>query len=321
MLKANVRERIGRWIDARSPEAPAFTLTQRTVYVLPTRWGMGFLMLVVLLFLSGVNYQNSMMLAMAFLSLAVFMTHIVWTYRNLSGLHVAFRQAESGHAGETGLVMLRVAAAGHPHVGVELGWPGVGWQKVHLAAGETRDVSLRCRLGRRGPFNPGRMLITTTAPFGLIRAWSWQRLRVPLWVWPKPVEGPFPGARNEMDDGTAQARRTAAGDELSDLRDWEPGEPVTRISWRHVAAHDQWLVKTLDTASQSEVWLDMQAIRGDTEYRLSVLAGWVETCSRASRRFGLILGRERLAPGQGEGHRRKALDALARWGFSDATRV
>lgn len=285
------------------------------IYVLPTRWGGGFAILVLLLFLSGVNYQNSMMLALAFLSLAILLTHVLWTYRNLAGLHVAFREAGSGFAGGTGTVVLRVSARAREHMAVELGWPDIGWQSVSLRPGETRDVAIVCSLRQRGRFAPGRMLVTTTLPFGLIRAWSWQNLDVPLWVWPKPVEGPFPAGASAAGEGGENAPPSRmSGDELSDLRDWQPGEAVTRVSWKHVAAHDQWLVKDLDASPLSDQWLDFAALSGSPELRLSVLAWWTEQLSQQGLPFGLRLGSETILPGTGDAHRRRVLDVLAGWG-------
>ena len=57
------------------------------------------------------------------------------------------------------------------------------------------------------------------------------------------------------------------------------------------------------------VWLAAPA--PDTEHRLSRLAAWVQAAERNGLAYGLRLPGQEIAPGQGESHRRAALDLLA----------
>ena len=61
--------RFGRWLDRRIPPSPRVTLNQRNVFIFPTRSGFAFAGLLFLLVLGAINYQASLVYAVAFLRL------------------------------------------------------------------------------------------------------------------------------------------------------------------------------------------------------------------------------------------------------------
>ena len=67
-------------------------------------------------------------------------------------------------------------------------------------------------------------------------------------------------------------------------------------------------------ASTRELWLLWADTRGaDTEARLSRLTAWILAAEHQGIDCGLVLPGRELSPGQGDAHRRAALELLALW--------
>ena len=65
-------------------------------------------------------------------------------------------------------------------------------------------------------------------------------------------------------------------------------------------------------AQRHELWLDMrQAGAAGWEHKLSRLCAWVLQADRLGLRYGLRLPGLEIAPGSGEAHKRRCLEALA----------
>ena len=56
-----------RYLERRQPASTSLKLRQNILYVLPTRYGLAMLLLAVILYLLGSNYQNNLILLLSFL--------------------------------------------------------------------------------------------------------------------------------------------------------------------------------------------------------------------------------------------------------------
>ena len=77
--------RFQQWLRERIPPTSHITLSQKNIFIFPTRTGFVFAGLLVLLILGAINYQASLVYAMAFLLGSLFLVTILYTFRNLSG--------------------------------------------------------------------------------------------------------------------------------------------------------------------------------------------------------------------------------------------
>ncbi|MDE2082439.1 MAG: DUF58 domain-containing protein, partial [Burkholderiales bacterium] len=110
------------------------------------------------------------------------------------------------------------------------------------------------------------------------------------------------------------APQPGAGSELDGVRAWRRGDSLRQVLWKKVARSGELVSRETSGSAQRQLWLDWQAgAGGDVEQRLSRLAAWVLLAEREGLACGLRLPGRELAPGQGEAHRRSALDLLALW--------
>ncbi len=98
-IKSAMSKKYLSWMDRRSPTSKSIKLTQKRIYIIPSKMGLLFLMLVVLMFVNGVNYQNNLIFSFSVLLLSIFITSIVVTYQNMAGLIIS-----AGHGAKRFLV-------------------------------------------------------------------------------------------------------------------------------------------------------------------------------------------------------------------------
>lgn len=296
----------------RIPAGESVTLEQKRIFILPAREGWYFILVVLLMLLAGINYQNSLILAVAFLLLSVFIVGILHTYRNLSGLTLRAGGASPAFAGEdAGFKVLISRTPDREHEALHLGWDPLLLKELDVTGVDGTSVSLFVPTRRRGLLNPGRLLIQTYFPLGLCRAWSWVDLDMSTLVYPKPVAaGDVPLSVRPSEEGELVEREGA--DDFYGLRDYQQGDPLHHVDWKSYARSDHLMIKQFAAYVERSVWLDWNYFNGmDTESRLSRLCYWVIRYSASSDEYGLRLPGLEIQPSRGDHHRQKLLRALA----------
>jgi uncharacterized protein (DUF58 family) len=82
--------------------------------------------------------------------------------------------------------------------------------------------------------------------------------------------------------------------------------------WKKAARSDELVSRDTLQAQRVELWLDYQQCGvADAEGRLARLAAWVLQADRLGLDYGLRLPGQQVAPGAGEAHKRRCLEALA----------
>ncbi len=310
--------RFSRWLDRRIPPTRRLTLSQQSIFIFPTVTGFLFGGLIVLLILGAINYQNSLVYGVAFTLGSLFLVTILYTFRNLSGLTIELISASTGFVGEDIEFQVRVSRPkGRGREGIQLGWVGAIAQWAEVYDSEASAVRLFVRARRRGWLVPGRLLIETQYPLGLLRAWTWVDLGARALVYPQPLfmDQPEHVARRGED---GELMDPQGSDDFNDMRAYRQGDPVRHVMWRVYARSDQLVVKEYTSYLDPRLMLDFDRVSGDVEERLSRLTGMTLNAARSSSEFGLILPNAKIGPGLGDQHRDSILSALALYGLNQA---
>ncbi len=310
-----IGKRFSRWLDRRIPPKDRITLSQKNVFIFPTRTGFVFGALIALLILGAINYQASLVYGVAFLLGSLFLVTILYTFRNLSGLTLELSGARPGFVGEDVEISIRVTRPeGRVREGIQLGWPEgiMRWAEISDQASDV--VKLYVRAPARGYFDPGRLLVETYFPLGLLRAWTWVDLDVRALVYPKPIFGDYPRAvTGHRDEG--QLIDPLGSDDFNDIKAYRPGDPIRNIIWRSYARSDDLMVKEYASYVEPRLWLSLESVEGDLEEKISRLTGLALKATREEREFGMDLGSARIPPATGEAHLEQALKELALHGL------
>jgi uncharacterized protein (DUF58 family) len=310
-LKA-LKERYGLdrfFLGERTIEGKPLTLNQRRIFILPTKRGLGFGLLILLLGLIAFVYSNNLAYMLAFLLGSIFFITILHTYKSLAGLTIQEGQANPVFAGEAagfGVHIDNPTSVERQHVQVKLKTV----ENFNLMAHSKAHFTLYDLTQKRGWHPAGTVTVFSTYPLGLFRAWSPIRFNGKALVYPKPAsqEIPFP----ETGSTNQQGRFKKGGDEFYGLQGYQPGDPIKHLHWKAYAKGLGLFTKQYGGESSAEIWLDYgQAPGHSLEERLSHLCRWVVDAEQAGLSYGFILPGLRLEPGYGPAHYRLCLEALA----------
>jgi uncharacterized protein (DUF58 family) len=304
--------RFQRWLKRRMPPADAVVLNQGNIFILPTRQGIYFLVLILFMLMAAINYQNSLIFGLAFLLLSLFMVSILHTFGNLSGLTVKAGSGRPAFAGEDAAFSVHLARQGErSHEAIVLGWDTERLAGADLIEDEQALVRLYVQSRQRGQMNPGRLLIQTHYPVGLFRAWSWLDLDMSAIIYPRPVNGgDLPVAAGSNPDGELLQRQGV--DDFYGLREYQPGDPLRHVAWKSYARTDELLIKEFATSVDQRLWLEWDHYPHlDRENRLSRLCYWVVQLANTDDEYGLRLPGLEIAPAKGPEHQARLLRELA----------
>lgn len=316
---SGLRQRISDWIfRARVPEKPPVVLVQRRIFILPSRTGLFFAFVLLLLLVASINYSLSLGFLLTFLLAGVGGMSMLHTFRNLARLSVSPGKVEPVFAGETAHFGLTIANPGLPRFAVGVKRAQVANAEpefADLAANAGGRLQLPMRATRRGRLECGRMEIFTEYPVGLFHAWSYVDFGMACLVYPRPDPGAgaLPLDARTGGDGNVPIR---GDEEFQSLRAYKPGDTPRQIAWKALAREQGLLVKEFGATASADLWLDYQALQGlGIEERLSRLTWWVLEAERAQVPYGLKLPGREIRPARGDRHRDECLEALALFGL------
>lgn len=309
------------WLSRRAPRQATVVLDQRRLFIFPSRAGLVFLFMQLLLLLVAINYQNNLIYGLVFLLGTALVITIHITFNNLHGLTISATEGESIYLGDTGSVNF-LLSSGRERLGLSIGWRDAD-QSTNLFETSNFSVSLPVKPSTRGWYQSERFLIETRFPFGLVRCWSWVNVTSSLLVYPKPIAPVHaPRASSEQQDGK-ELRRLQSGDDLYELRDYREGDSLRNFHWPSIAKGFEPSVRVMgDSSSQAPDIIDFEDYPGvDLETRLSWLCFRVLSAASAGRAFGLKLPHLELSMDSGPAHRDKALAELALFGVEGSEGV
>ena len=319
----NLRRRLREWWIARHPRTDTWTLTQRNIYILPTRSGAMFAVLILVMLVAAINYQLNLGYVLTFLLAGAGFVSIHLTHNNLRGLSLHLKPPPNGIAGFTGdALTLEVVLTGpsRAHHSVALGFgdnPSAARAHdvfVDVPAGGQASARLTLVPPRRGRHDVPTLRAETYYPFGLFRAWTVWRPAAGVLAWPAPERplAPLPSAPDTA--GEAAQRKPSESGEFEGVRSYRRGDALKRVVWKKAARTGELVSREASSALQQELWLDWRQTQiAGTEPRLSRLAAWVLAAEGAGLAHGLRLPGVEVSLGSGSLQQRRSLDALALW--------
>ena len=299
-----------RWLKKRMPANNQHTLNQRSIFIFPSRFGFMYLFVCIFLYTLGTNYQNNLILLLTFTLIGFFITSIIYSYGNLSGLTIKSSQVPAMYANESSFIPLYLSDCVNRN---ELTFNFKQQHGSTLEIAKEQDkVQVPFKPLTRGKVNPERVTIISYFPLGLLRCWTVLDMNIELIVYPEPLDDHVPLLT--IDDGQEQQNKSRMQlNEFEGIKDHIAGESLSRISWKHVARNQQKLVsKHFSDVDSTPKWLALSHVRGDDiEQRLSKLTYAIDHYTQEQATFGLLLDNQTIAPDSGEKHRQTCLEALA----------
>lgn len=128
---------------------------------------------------------------------------------------------------------------------------------------ESRSYLVRTRLVERGVFPLGKTVLASGDPFGLFPVSHPHPAQETVMVYPMMVDvESFPSPPGWLSGGGAIRRRThQITANVAGVREYAPGDPLSRIHWLSTARRDRLITKEFELDPLAEVWIFVDAAR------------------------------------------------------------
>jgi len=316
-MRQYLRGRLARWIRKRQgPDSLPLTLSRRRLYILPTRVGVGFGVLLALMLVAGLNYANSLALFLTFLLVGFTLVAMHQCHRNLLGAQLLAASAEPTFAERNGtLTLLFENPSSAPRFRIAAGVGDEALSAADIPAHGRGRIELSIAAPRRGIVYIDRLQLRTTHPFGLFRTWTWVHAPIEMLVYPRPLGSlPMPGFWGNKVGATPVAN--TGSDEWLGLRPFRDGDSPRQVDWKAYAREAPLLVKEYASAGGELRVFDFASLDMlPLEARLEQLARWVVHAEAGGEQYGLRLPNRMIAPDRGPEHRHRCLAELALFGL------
>lgn len=341
-LKNTLHKHFNAWLTRRIPQASQQQINHRNIFIIPTRFGAGLLIFMLLLFLLGTNYQNNVIILISYLLVSFFIVVLHHSFFNLSGLQFQATNSLQGFV-DSPLYFPLVVSSKKVRFTISFSFDQATVKaeqaldhsadknkpsnsklsKTTLAQLEIGENKIRIpyRVCQRGQYPLGRVLIISEFGFGLFKAWTRLDFAQQVTAYPKPIANVWSDKQQSLAIEVAENNLESyqdsfqlGQDEFHQLQHYQFGEPLSRVAWKHVARGQGWLTKQYQQALSGELQLDFERLpTGTLEQRLSWLSYAIKDCSAKQIAFSLKLPNQVVEYDHSRQHTLKCLTALARY--------
>ncbi|THB70821.1 MAG: DUF58 domain-containing protein [Desulfovibrio sp.] len=283
----------------------------RDIFIMPTRLGWVFLAALAAMLFGAANYTNNLAFVLTFVLFSMAVASLFHTHRNLRGIDLRFGAARPTFAGRHALFEFHARAPEKLRASLVLSMDANAPARIDLNPDTTQTVQLSAMPDKRGWYEPGHVLITSSYPLGLFYGWTRKKPAMQCLIYPKPLDTSLPLGTGPMGQGEGEAPCPGV-DDFTGLRTYQPGDLMQRIAWKASSRGQGLYTKEFEGQCGEAVVLDFSDFdHGDAEWRLSAMCRMVLDAEARFLDYGLRLPGLEIEPSRGEEHKSQCLKALA----------
>lgn len=302
-------------------------LKRQRVYIFPSLQGWLYTVMLIVMLLGAINYNNSMAFMLCFLLASLGLICMIHTYRNLAGLVLTAASPKPVFVGQQALFPIQLDNR-----------QSLARYSIQLESYETVKRLFRKRKPRhiisisvaadkpltsyypvetnhRGVLKLERLKLSTSFPLGLFSAWAYFEPEFYCLIYPAPK------GNKQLPPHTLQKENANYGlqsgtDDFAGFRKYRSGDQVNSIAWKAFAREQGLLIKQFSGKGSQTLILSWGTVSyiTDVESRLSQLCYWVLLAEKSLIHYGLEIPGIKIDPDLGTHHKEHCLEALARYG-------
>lgn len=319
---------INRFFEGRVPRSDHIRLGLKNVYIFFSRQGFLFAMLLFLTFILGVNYANNLVLGLFFYLFGIWLVGVFYTFVQVSSLEVRLVETQLAPADSLSWVTLEISTrSGKPSRQIRLRFDdkhfdGISDEEdgqrtlILTAVGSPMLIKLPVYAPKRGMMTLPRLVIESTYPLGVMKAWAYAYFDslAPIYPKPKPFVWQDADQRTASQDNAEYSPFMTVGqDDFDKLDEYQQGESLARVSWTHFARGAGMLTKHFADPIGGQTRLayaDMPS--ANHEHKLSQLCFALLQLQETKQPFVLVLANGTSVTGVGDEFVRSCLTLLAK---------
>jgi uncharacterized protein (DUF58 family) len=302
---------------------PAFKIGRRELYILPTRIGWYYLLILLALFAIAVKFDNQPAFMMLFILVAVGMVAMVYTHNNVIGLELSSQPSRNIFAGEPAVFPVSVRNSSNKSRNAVWLICGGFHQLIHLEKDDLQSFELKLPSLQRGYLNCDPINLSSQFPIGVFFCWtkryySEQRCL----VYPQPLDLiALPDNDSQSGNQISKANIRVGADDYAGMKSYQAGDRLRDIHWPSLAKTNKLVSIQYENQSSSSINLSWFAIPNNfsQEDKLSQLCYWVLEAEQHGLRYQLEMPNHTIEFDNGLSHYHECLSVLALWGSNEDT--
>ena len=295
-----------------------FVINRRQLYILPTRIGWYYALILLALFAIAIKYNNQAAFMMLFLLVAVGIIAMHYTNNNIIHLELNGGAAKNIFVGDYAEFPIQIKnQSNKTRQAVWLVCAGFK-QVFDLSEGTNKDLRIKLPTLKRGLFLCPEMVLSSQFPLGIFFCWSKRHdIKEQCIVYPQPIDLiPFPdsGDSQSQEQSKSYIRNNSA--DYSGMKAYQPGDRPRDIHWPSLAKTHKLVTIQHDDQPSSSVNLSWFSLPSNmnTEDRLSQLCYWLIDAEKNGQRYQLEMPNHTIGFNNGKIHLNECLSVLALWG-------
>ncbi|KKM91662.1 hypothetical protein LCGC14_1226310 [marine sediment metagenome] len=300
--------------------------SQQRIFIMPSRYGYAYVVLIFVMLLGAINYNNSLGHLLCFLLVSLGQVAMHHSHRNLRKMSMTATGLEPVFCEQSAQFRLTFSNEdGHDHYQLQVSHknnpsrsrlPFLKHYHPHhlidaIKADSQHSSSLYIVSKQRGWLSLNTVSLGSTYPLGLFRCWTLFSAPAQVLIYPKPAgDKAFPS--NELSLNNGERQHDLGDDDFSGLRQYREGEPLHSVAWKAMARDEVMRSKQFFSPQANDLefsWYSLEKL--DTEQKLSQLCQWICEAENRQHRYGLVLPTLRIQPSKGPSHQHRCLKQLA----------
>ncbi len=311
-IKTLFQKRFDKWIDKRIPlQTEQLKLSRKSIYILPTKFGFLFGLILVAMLVGSINYEINMGFLLTFLFSAIFFIGMLQSYKNFNTVTLAPQPIKPVFASENVTVNF-LSLSKHITFNTAI---QIEKQQAYHNLNEKSLVPITIKGYKRGIYRINKIKLFSIYPMGHFYVWSWFKTDLEIIVYPQPKaisNTEQISKTNKVGENSSQRK---GSDELYSYKHYQAGDPIQRIAWKKTAQTGKLHSKEMSKLISDDYYIDWhQFSHLATEERLSLMCHLVLDAHNRNEMYGLILPDVEINPEHSEQHKHACLKELASFG-------
>jgi uncharacterized protein (DUF58 family) len=302
-----------QWFRVAKSTQNLAILGSRQIYIVPTRYGLLFALMLLGLLVGSINYSISLGYFITFLLTSLGHSAMLHTWRNLAHLQISVLGAQPVFAGDSAQISVNLfEPKNRDRYAIQAQFTDNNWQETDIAANSTQTISLPLIAAKRGLHTLQRLRLQTEFPMRLFHAWSLVENPYQVLVYPKPSDDLSAPPLSDIANSQGKSQSNRGDDDFDGHKTYQTGDAPSRVDWKASSRGIGLFTKVYSGNSANSVMLDWAHTDGlALEARISLMTRWLVDAHAAKLTYGVQLPTLTLAPSDTDAHYHQALTALA----------
>ena len=307
-----------RYAERRQPLAShQAEISNSNLYILPTRHGVLFFIVLLLILTGAINYQNSLGFMLVFLTGSICFLAMIYTHQNLNRLKLHIGNAQPVFAEQTVYFPLTLSfTKSELHPAIQIQAEDNETVMAHMVSASETLCKIAVKTSQRGYISLPRIKVSTEFPLGLFHAWSWLQMSGQCLVYPKPATRHFSLEQPvDQQPGDKTSEKTGV-DDFAGIRQYQEGDAPAHMAWKAIAKTGELQTKRYTSETDNELCIDWSQLgnRLGTEEKLSILCRMVLDADEKGLSYSFSIPGTHLNSSFGLQHKQRCLKSLALFG-------